>query len=112
MNSLPLKFYSEHLEHQPLKVSVFRRIQELQAINHQLFPITQLTKKEKRLWLEEHGETLQSSLEYFSGDIHLGMSRSEMDPATIDLLVEYATALQEFTTVIESLLAYRKQLRS
>jgi hypothetical protein len=111
MQLLPLKFYSEQENHVPLKVGVFRRIEEMKVLVVQMAPISEFSSEKKKNWLDENEEMLRSSLEYFSQYVSLEVNKDDMDSEMMKLLTEYASILQEFTSIIQSLLSPPKSLR-
>jgi hypothetical protein len=107
----PLDFYSDQLSHEPLKVSLFARIHEMDIIIKQLHQLLNLSVEEKQEWLDENEQMLRDLLDKFVQHLPLKMEDDRMDKETVQLMIEYTGLLQEMTPMIHNILETRKNLK-
>lgn len=111
MRSLPLEFYSDHVTHQPLKVTLFTRIHELEQIVDQLTQICHLSVEDKQAWLKEHETIVRQLLDKFVEVLPVELEDEKMDQEAINLVVEYTGLLHEMTHLVHNILGTQKNLK-
>lgn len=111
MHSLPLSFYSDHITHAPLKVSLFSRIHEAQQVIEQLSKIAKLPNSEQNAWLDEHEHFLQELMEKYTQQSPLEFDDMEMDSEMMSLVKEYTTTSTQMMTTIQYLFSSREKIK-
>ncbi len=111
MRSLPLSFYSDHITHTPLKLSLFSRAHEAQQVIEQLTKVTQLPLSKQHEWLDDHESFLQDLLEKHTQQSPLEFDDMEMDTEMMSLMKEYTTSSTQMMTTIQYLFSSRERIK-
>lgn len=103
MQRQPLGFYQDPSLHQPLKVSVFSRLHQLEGIVTQLERVANLSPIDRQAWLSDHHQTTLEMFKAFQEYVHLDFDQDDVDQEMLGLLTEYSRALQECAAYIHAL---------
>jgi len=103
MQSLPLSFYSDEPVEEPLKLSLFTRIHEMESMVKELTGVTRLSPIQKTAWLNENEFFLQKVLDDFVEETPLQFDEEDMDTEVAKLLIEYTAALQDLMSVVQNI---------
>ena len=103
MQRQPLGFYQDQSFHQPLKVSVFSKLHQLQGVVDQLERVANLPQAEKKSWLTDHQQKTIEMFKTFQEYVRLDFDQDDVDQEMLGLLTEYSRALQECAAFVHAL---------